>query len=322
MNDIMLYEKHKNMLEKYQQLMMIAKATDNYQSCLDIMLNVYSFVKEISPFYYEKGQIKPIFKTITENICELENYLPKEYIVDIKPDFVYLDNRDKLLEDSNEQEILNYIVYQTRKYLNEEVSFMNVIYPLEKYDLENYCVKASSKVEKICNELNIKQQRIKLEVGFIKNSCLYNGYGIHYFNIVILGDKKYIVDCTYSQFFMLKRCLLNRIGIMNLGGCKPGIFMTLKESRKKLADTILKKGYIKIEDDTLKDYLDGFALSYRNGLYYEQSNDFTYETNYKDNDYYNFLNGLDNQLNHENKEVLGYQKKPLNNHLMEFKKGY
>ena len=319
MSNYMLFEKYKNMLEKYEQLMIVAKATHNDKNSLDIIKNIYSFVKEISPFYYEQNNLKPAFKDVTESICDSEDYLPKKYIIDIKPDFIYDYKQDILSKDSSEIEILDYIVKQTRKYLNEEVSFMNVIYPLENYDLENYCVKASHKIEKICQELNIKQKRIKLEAGFQKDSDLYNGYGIHYFNIIKLGDKKYIIDCTYSQFFLLKRCLLDRIGIMDLGGCKPGIFMTLKENRKKLAETILKKGWVLLTDENLKDYLDGFALSYRNGLYYEQTNDFTYETPYQANDYYNFLNGLDNQLNHEGREVLGYQKKPLNNHNLKFK---
>ena len=309
---IIMLEKYKNILDKYLQIIALSKNKDNR---IDVMLNVYAFVKEITPdIYFLNAETRNYFIDVMKYyILECESYLPKDYIMDIKPDYDYYNEVNIVSKDFNEKELLDYIVWQTRKYINEEVSFMNVIYPLEKYDLENYCVKASNYVSKLCQNLNIKHKSVKLEPGFIKDSNLYNGYGIHYFNIINLNDKNYLVDCTYSQFFLLKRSILDRIGIVELGGCKPGVFMKMKENRQKLADTLLKKGWIELNDSNLKDYLDGFAISYRNGLFYEKSNDFSYETKYTANDYKNFLKGIDNQLNYESEEVLGYQKKPLSN---------
>ena len=42
----------------------------------------------------------------------------------------------------------------------------------------------------------------------------------------------------------------------------------------------------------------------------KKTNDYSYETNYTPEDYINFLEKKDNQINHEGREVLGYQKRP------------
>lgn len=96
--------------------------------------------------------------------------------------------------------------------------------------------------------------------------------------------------------------------------------MIVNESRIKVAEKILRDGWIKLEGNVLKDYLDGFALSYRNGLYYQKTEDFSYETRYSVNDYKNFLNGWDSQLNHESRLFLDSQKIPLQNPGLIFKR--
>ena len=120
-----------------------------------------------------------------------------------------------------------------------------------------------------------------------------------------------MVDITYSQFFKLDKNILNRIGAINFLGCSTGIFMNMTGSRKNVANNLLEKGFIKIENEVMKDYLDGFALSYRNGLYYETTNDYTFKTNYSNEDYLNFLIHNDNQINHENEKFLDIQKIPI-----------
>ena len=96
--------------------------------------------------------------------------------------------------------------------------------------------------------------------------------------------------------------------------------MLMSEERKKIAQKILKDGYIKLTPNVLKYYLDGFTNFYRNGTYYEETNDFSYEPTYQDSDYMAFLEGKDNQLNHEKEKYLAYQKLPLKNPNLNFHK--
>ena len=107
---------------------------------------------------------------------------------------------------------------------------------------------------------------------------------------------------------------------MKTEGCKAGVYMLMTEDSKKIANELLSNGYIEINEETLKIYLDPFAISFRNGLYYEQTQDFSYTTDYDADDYMEFLWGNDNQLNYEDQNCLGYQNRPLKNPNMNFNK--
>jgi hypothetical protein len=149
---------------------------------------------------------------------------------------------------------------------------------------------------------------------------LYNGAGYHYFNIVTISDKKYLVDCTYKQFFKTDKASLERLGIPLFCPPYPGTFMLLDEKRKEVAKTILKQGWIEATDENLKCYFDGFTISFRNGLYYENLGKISYDTDYTVEDYIRFIKGSDSQLKHENEECLGFQRKPLEDYTLKFKK--
>ena len=56
--------------------------------------------------------------------------------------------------------------------------------------------------------------------------------------------------------------------------------MLMDKDRLKLSKDILEQGYVLLDDKNLKTYLDGFTISYRNGLYYEIMDDFSYTTKY------------------------------------------
>ena len=187
--------------------------------------------------------------------------------------------------------------------INKNINFNNL-------DLTNYCSVACDYILNICKSLNIKGIKIKIIPGFSDKYQLYYGGRNHYFIILDINNNKYLLDSTYSQFFLLKRNIIDRIGIINLSGCDAGIFMNMDKNRKLVSNKILQDGFIRLDEDTLKQYLDGFAISYRNGLYYENTNDYSYTTNYSAKDYENFLKGLDSQITHEKISYLGYQRKP------------
>ena len=92
----------------------------------------------------------------------------------------------------------------------------------------------------------------------------------------------------------------------------------MNEERKKVANKVLTDGWIEWNNSNMKNYLDGFTMSYRNGLYYERTNDFSFKTKYKIEDYNRFINGKDNTINHEGRDNLGYQQIPLQNPHIKF----
>lgn len=162
-------------------------------------------------------------------------------------------------------------------------------------------------IDTICKNNNISCTIKRINPGFEDTARLYRGANFHDICIINLEGNYYLVDCTYRQFFMLKGNSLDRIGIPFLANTKPGIFMTLEERRLNLAQLLLSRGWILLTEENIKDYFDGFALSFRNGHYYEETKDYSYTTNYSSNDYINFLEGTDNQVNHEGKRVLSLQ---------------
>lgn len=110
----------------------------------------------------------------------------------------------------------------------------------------------------------------------------------------------------------------NLIGVPLLGGCKAGIYMTLDETKRKFAEKLMRDGWVEATSENIKLYLDAFAISFRNGLYYEKMGKVIYATDYTPQQYINFLLKKDSQLNYEAIEGLGRQKKLLKNAKMNF----
>ena len=77
-------------------------------------------------------------------------------------------------------------------------------------------------------------------------------------------------------------------------------------------------GYIELEDEVFKTYLDAFTLSFRNGLYYEENKD-NIILPYSMKDYTRFLSGKDSQARHEKVKCLGRQERPLEDPNIDFK---
>lgn len=185
-------------------------------------------------------------------------------------------------------------------------------------DVVNKCKYGSEKVKLMADICGFNNHLIRIEQGFSSINLLCDGYGCHYFNIVLYKDKAYLVDVTYKQFFKESKCSLERLGIPKRLSPLAGIFMVNDEFRKDVAETLLKRGWIELTPEVTKAYFDGFAISYRNGIYYEEKG-LVFETGYTDHNYRDFIRGCDNQVNHEGEYVLGYQLRPLKNPSMRFK---
>ncbi len=70
-------------------------------------------------------------------------------------------------------------------------------------------------------------------------------------------------------------------------------------------------GWIEATDQNLKAYFDSFAISFRNGIYYEDMKNIIFKTDYQAEDYISFLDGKGSQLEKESVISLGRQMRPL-----------
>ena len=281
---------------------------NNYDTIINKM---YSFMKSVANDYYHKNRIDRTYEFLRKDFLYYKKKYSNELLINPKVRYNNL-NQDFFIE---------YLIYRARKYILEEYCDLfdktNEIL-IQNINLSNKCMECSEYIKKICDENNIESYIISIYPGYDKKSMLYNGCGYHFANIIKYNNKYYLIDVTYSQFFYKFRNNLNRLGILDTSGCSPGIFMLMFDKGKNIANTVISNGYIELNEEIFKTYLDAFTVSFRNGLYYEETNDFSFTTYYTVDDYINFLKGIDNQIKHEKRLYLGYQLKPLKNKQLVF----
>ena len=278
---------------------------------IKLLKEMYGFFKELNMKHGLASSVNDIYNLIVKYMLNSEKVFNNKQLLDTS--FTLDIKKDMELNTDSEEQVLEYIVFQIRKKLLKTIYWNNIGALLNESNtwnpsLVNYCYNASINVKELCNKHKIKCYLLEIHPGYCKKAKLFKGNGFHYANIIKLKNY-YLLDLTYSQFFNLGTTNLERIGLVNYPLTKAGRFMIMNEDRKKTALEILKKGYVKIDDNSIKNYFDGFTISYRNGLYYEQTKDYSYTTDYTIDDYFNFIMKKDNQILHEGKDVLGYQKK-------------
>ncbi len=282
----------------------------NPDEVMDRLNEMYNFIKEVSPsLYSEDFGINKVYYTLRSTLSIHENFkLPHESIITMpKIDATFPKKRP---DTKDHEAILNYIVSVTRNALYRKLTIGHKCeMPLEEIDLTNECYDSAWYAFDVARNLGLEAKMLTIQPGFNPMSC---GEGMaHCCTIIEIDSIPYLVDCTYSQFFWTKRCLPGRIGLMEYPGVAPGAFMVIDEERRKIAETILKQGWIENTPSVYKAYMDGFALCYRNGLYYEDTKDFTFKTSYTKENYDRFFSYDDDQFNHEEESHLCFQKRPL-----------
>ena len=180
----------------------------------------------------------------------------------------------------------------------------------KKIKMNRYHFDICKLIKSHLEELGITSKIINIHVGFDKDSKLANRLLDHPFNLVFFNGSKFIIDLSYQDFFLLKDNMLNSLGIQGYPLPLPGIYMIQNKSRMETAGDLLNNGYIEFNNKNFKNYLDGFSLSFRNGLFYEQQ-EVNYSTTYTVDEYSSFLSGKDSQLKREGSIVLGMQGSPL-----------
>lgn len=261
--------------------------------------------------YARKISNKENHDYVKGRVLTLQCNMPFGFILKSNPKYHYDSNwsefKNKKIDCfSNEKELLNYIVRVTISYLLYRYSKNR---DLDKFDFANMCCITSKTVSSVCNNLGVKNEIVKIEPGFNSKYNLFDGSRFHYFNIVTINDTNYIVDCSYKQFFDVNVTLLEQNGIYGMGGASCGIYMMQNENRLKTAQELLDNGWIMMDSNNMKNYFDGFAISFRNASYYYDLGCIDFSTDYTASDYENFIFGDDDQGKHEPLKYLGKQKR-------------
>lgn len=276
-------------------------------SNFSLLEEIFVDLKNLAPEYYHQGTFRFLYEDYMRKLLHNRLKMEPEYICDVTiPSKTY-----------QEDDILNFIVFKLYEYVLDALEHR--YQSINEVDMTDNCIACCYKVLEICESLKIPCEKVEIYPGYDDKARLFGLCGFHYFNIVTIADKKYIVDTTYKQFFKKSHASLEEIGVPLTCAPSPGIFMQQTETRQQVANKILKDGWIELTEETLKSYCDGFTLSFRNGLYYEMINP-TFTTPYTYEDYINFLNGQDNQLNYEPKDCLGPLRKVLKRPLVFSKK--
>lgn len=308
MEILALYRKHSKQIEKYKKQIEI----NNYS---EIMSQIYNYVKSVSKFYFNGQEMHGLYDSLKFDVLRVENNsILRKKIIDVNPLF-YNNTKDIGIIEN----VVNYArkaLIDYKYYITSDKSYEEL---LKLLDPTNQCLFSAENIQKYCDNNKIQCQTICIWPGYDKIAELFDGDGWHYFNIIKYNGDEYLIDVTYQQFFYQYKNNLDRLGITNLSGCKIGTFMLMSDEGKEIAKSILEHGFIKLNDRILKKYLDAFTISFRNGLYYEETSDFQNDTEYTIDDYWKFLKGEDSQIKHESREYLGYQKRPLQDFKFNFK---
>lgn len=296
-----------NKVNKYYREMEKLGSLD-YMTAFKKITDMYFYIINMS-----KDSDDSLFTSyIDGQLYEIEQALPLKYIVDFKTKFSEMDDsefehdyQEKIIKKATyEEDVLDFIVSTARNRLFLSTKDINDPNKYDSIILDNRCIEAATYVADICDVLKIKNKIYRIDPGFSQDLQLYYGNGYHFFNYITFEDKDYIIDCSYSQFFKMNQNNPLALNI-DMDGCLPGIYMIQTASRLQTAKNILEYGWIKATDKSIKDYFDGFAMSYRNGLYYKDMNPVEYRTNYTAEDYMSFLKTTDNQSKREDVSYLG-----------------
>lgn len=299
--------------EKFDEFEETINANGHLQDSVFNMIEAFNYAKKVSN--------KENYDYVESRILTLQRNMPFGFILKPNTKFYYDSNwgdfKNKKIDCfSNEKELLDYIVLVTRSCLLCRYSKNR---DLDKFDFADMCYITSKIVSNVCGTLGVKNQIVKIEPGFNSKYNLFDGSRFHYFNIITINNNDYIVDCSYKQFFDVNVSLLEQNGIYGMGGASCGIYMMQDDNRLKTAQELLDNGWIFMNSNNIKNYFDGFAISFRNASYYYDLGCINFSTDYTASDYENFIFGDDDQGKHEPLKYLGKQKKFVKNPYVIFK---
>ena len=298
--NVIMTEIKRKLLEDYRDKITayIARIieAETLEKKIEILNALYRYVKKTCLKYYNQDpllydDIRRITRIIEDAESATRTRTSERFISDAHFKFNPSLDIKGLKNSTGHENILKYIVHMTRKAIFElrDFRYITKIIPYDEINLAGYCEFASNTVAEICARMNIPCRVVTIGPGFIDNMSPESYNGIHCFAIVTLDGLDYLVDVTYNQFFSYDDAFFNRLGVPGFSSCSPGLFMNLDENRSQTSNSVLHEGYIFLTDQVLKDYLDGFVLSFLNGHYYLETGDYSGEVECKPEDYWEFV---------------------------------
>ena len=216
--------------------------------------------------YVEQLEIKPIY------------YINQKLVLSYRLDNTIFEKiRKDKLTDEEVKSILECIVYYTTK--NLLVNSTNII----ENPLVGMCINSTNFILR-----NFGNKFNALDMYPLSVENIFNSKIGHHFVIAIFstsnGNKPYIIDPTYRQFCLLSYCNKERLYHYE-PYVMPGFFV--KDSSSILS--LLKNGYLELNEHTAKIYGDSFVLATESIL----KNEIILDSNYTGKQYIkSFINGV------------------------------
>ena len=229
------------------------------------MLEARDYKNEMMPLLEELQQLLYSNPEITKqykNHVRINNEFESVYIIESAP---VIDENIAYKDEMSSDEKANYLAQRIRQLLvDSEKNHRRIDYDLSMDNLRGECRNTTKLLLEECNELSVQALMrrgtsspiiadgfdTKFDLGITENDN-------HSFGIVEIDGKKYIIDCTYRQFFSVSKNI-------DYGSVRDaGRYMLADEQRRSLSEQLLKYGFIEATPENLKMYLDGFVLADR-----------------------------------------------------------
>lgn len=183
-----------------------------------------------------------------------------EYIIDSEP---FVDDKidlEEYNEEMTDEQKLTIIVQTERRRLSKLTDKNGQAYNIMNDNLRGDCTVSAGKIVKECYSRGISSTQIftRNAIRSLNGEKMSKHLG-HNFTLAKIGEKHYIIDCTYRQFFSKTNNFPENEDHIT----DPGMYMIEDAKRRKIAEQILKNGWIEATPNNLKGYLDGFLMAER-----------------------------------------------------------
>lgn len=163
-----------------------------------------------------------------------------------------LSRSGTLLEIKNIEDLLKHLAYLVRKKIADYEGK-----EMYNFSYSNKCDLAQSMIYYYLRGLNIKVNSVNIN-EIISNVCGHS-FVIATFK-TRLGQKSFLIDPTYLQFFCKENCDVRKYVIIKNIVCispDPGYFVA-KSNKKDVLLPLLENGYIELTEEVAKVYGDSF----------------------------------------------------------------
>ena len=240
---MMIDTRKRNVAEQILKYGFIEATPENLKEYMEGFILMEKFRKnltyEMPPLEFYESYLNQEIKKFNRRKIDYSKKI--NFIIDSDP-YIQKDFSDEYSTDMTDKEILTSIVQKERRYLMKN-------HDLIHEDLAKECEGATKRIMLDCTSKGLDDV-VFLSPGYYLNKPNENKKAEgHNCTIAKINGKNYLIDCTYRQFFVDKIKRLH---------C--GIYMINDEKRKKVAEQILKYGWIEATPENIKAYMDGFEM--------------------------------------------------------------